>query len=86
MKRYKIDKKKVKLSDEQVNGHKDFPKLVGNYERMTKPLYKKPLYKDPKALIALLLILTLVYLISIMDDEEQQRQDEATPPDTTIVD
>jgi len=66
MKKYKLnkDKKQEELSSEEIRKYKDFGKLVHNYEKATKPIYKKPLYKDPKTFIILLIIVLLAYLIA----------------------
>lgn len=59
--KFKINKKD--LPDEQINKHKDFKKLMYNYQNATKPLYKTPLYKNKKVFLIILLILLLTYLI-----------------------
>lgn len=66
MKKYKLDNEDRgadKLDDKDINKHKDFKKLMANYEKVTNPLYKTPLYKNPKILITLLLILIILYLL-----------------------
>lgn len=64
MKKYKLNKdKREELSEEEIRKYKDFGKLVYNYQRAGKPLYKKPLYKDPKAFLVILIIALLTYLI-----------------------
>lgn len=63
-KEYRIVDKATVPSDADMARYADFGKLVYNYQRMTKPLYKRPLYKDPKALVVLLIVLLLAYLIS----------------------
>jgi len=50
-------------SDEQINKHKNFKKLIYNYQSATKPLYKIPLYKNKKVFVILLLILLIMFLI-----------------------
>ncbi len=49
--------------DDKIDKHKDFKKLRANYDETVKPLYKRPLYKDPKALIVVLIILLLTYVL-----------------------
>ena len=44
--KFHIDKPDPK--DEQINKHKDFKKLMYNYQSATKPLYQTPLYKNKK--------------------------------------
>lgn len=50
-------------STEDMNKYKDFGKLTHNYQRMTKPLYKRPVYRYRKGFLMILLILLLLYLI-----------------------
>ena len=59
--KFNIDK--PDLSDEQINKHKDFKKLVYNYQLATKPLYKTPLYKNKKVFFVILLFLLLLFII-----------------------
>lgn len=71
--KFKIDK--PDLPDEQINKHKDFKKLMYNYQTATKPLYKTPLYKNRKVFLVILLILLLLFLaLEMMDTEEKEQQ------------
>ena len=68
--KFNIDK--PDLSDEQINKHKDFKKLVYNYQTATNPLYKTPLYKNKKVFLVILLILLVMYVIvEVLDKEEE---------------
>jgi hypothetical protein len=59
-------------SDEKVNKHKDFNKLMYNYQSATKPLYKTPLYKNKNVFIIILLILLVMFvLVEILDKEDE---------------
>jgi len=59
------------LPDEQINKHKDFKKLMYNYQSATKPLYKTPLYKNKKVFVIILLILLMIFVIfEVMEKEE----------------
>ncbi|PHR34187.1 MAG: hypothetical protein COA38_04445 [Fluviicola sp.] len=58
------DKKELNPTDAQIKRHKDFSRLHHDYEKVTKR-GKKPLYRDPKMFLLLLivgLILLLLYL------------------------
>ncbi len=81
MREYKIHKAPVEeqLTDQDINQHKDFGKLTANYDRITKPP-TKPLYKDPKAFLGLVLILIIVYLLMMAEAEEQQQNNTNTNP------
>lgn len=51
------------LQDEQINKHKDFKKLMYNYQSATRPLYKTPLYRNRKVFLIILLILLVMFVI-----------------------
>jgi hypothetical protein len=60
------------LPDDKINKHKDFKKLMHNYQKATKPLYKTPLCKDKKVFVIILLILLMMFLImEVMEKEEK---------------
>jgi hypothetical protein len=59
-------------SDEDVMKYKDFGKLTYNYQKVTRRP-KKPFYRDPKAFLALVLLIVIVWLIF----EEVDQQDKA---------
>jgi hypothetical protein len=60
---YKFDLHPKEPSDEQITRHKDFNKVLQNYQKMTRPLYQTPLYKNPKVFLWLFLILLVIYLV-----------------------
>ena len=69
--------------DEKIDKHKDFKKLRANYDKQVTPLYKKPLYKDPKALIVVLIILLLTYILVEVyqkDENEDQKIEKTDSP------
>ena len=67
------------LKDEQINKHKDFKKLMYNYQLATKPLYKTPLYKNKKVFLIILLILLVMFVIV----EVLEKEENAPTPATT---
>lgn len=70
--KFNIDK--PDLPDEQINKHKDFKKLMYNYQTATKPLYKTPLYKNRKVFIVILLILLVMFvIIEALEKEEKSK-------------
>jgi len=75
--KFKIDPPELK--DEQINKHKDFKKLMYNYQSATKPLYKTPLYKNRKVFLIILLILLVMFVIIEFIDNQKSE----TPPATT---
>jgi hypothetical protein len=60
------------LPDEQINKHKDFKKLMYNYQRGTSPLYKTPLYKNKKVFLIILLILLIIFVVSEVIEREEK--------------
>jgi hypothetical protein len=76
--KFNIDK--PDLPDDQINKHKDFKKLMYNYQSATKPLYKTPLYKNKKVFLIILLILLVMFVIvEIIDNKEEKK---STPVNT----
>lgn len=74
MSKYKFDKDKKPLPDDaEINKYKDFGKLVHNYQRATKPLYHKPLYKQPKVFIFLVMIVLLAILLAKVSEKEKEQ-------------
>ncbi|MEO8067823.1 MAG: hypothetical protein ABI599_09045 [Flavobacteriales bacterium] len=63
-KHYRIQPQALAPTDAEISRYRDFGKLVYNYEQMTKPLYKRPLYKDPKAFIAIIIIVLLAVILA----------------------
>lgn len=51
-------------TDAEIARYRDPQKLLYNYQRAVKLLHRRPLYKDPKSLLALLLIVLLAILVS----------------------
>ncbi len=63
--RYRITREGAPvITDAEIARHADSERLLYNYHRALKPLYKRPLYKDPKMFIALVIIVLLVLLIT----------------------
>ena len=50
-------------SDEEMSKYKDFGKLTHNYQRMTEPLYKRPIYRYRKGFLIILLVLLILWLV-----------------------
>ena len=82
--RYHISPKgPQKLTDAEIGAHKDGRGLYYNYHKAVKPLYKKPLYRDPRTFVALLIIVLLAILVSeVALKEEQEKKPSATPQRT----
>ncbi len=75
--KYKINIDPPVPSDAQIDRHKDFGRTLAAYHNLTQPIYRKPLYKNPKAFIGLVLILTIAGLVFwAVEDEEKEKAKE----------
>lgn len=64
MTKYKLHTQEIEINEDIIGKHKDFKKLMHQYQKATKPLYLTPLYKDKKAFLTILLIVLLAYIIA----------------------
>ncbi len=69
---------KLDITEEGIEKHKNFKKLMHEYHTATTPLYKTPLYKNKKVFLVVLLILLLTYLIVETTRTEKAKQDTST--------
>ncbi len=74
---FNIDK--PDLPDDQINKHKDFKKLMYNYQLATKPLYKTPLYKLKNNRILIIILLVLLIMFIIVEIAEKEKEQPKTP-------
>ncbi|MFZ1692864.1 MAG: hypothetical protein WAT74_06700 [Flavobacteriales bacterium] len=51
-------------SDAELLRYRDSGKLLYNYQHARNLLHKRPLYRDPKAFVVLLIIALLAWLLS----------------------
>ncbi|MCC7303292.1 MAG: hypothetical protein IT233_11680 [Bacteroidia bacterium] len=65
-------KKQTGTEGDRASKHRNFGRLMTEYEKATMPLYKRLLYKDKRGLLALLLILLLVFLIFEFTGNDQE--------------
>ncbi|MES2592268.1 MAG: hypothetical protein V4608_10310 [Bacteroidota bacterium] len=68
------------LPEERINKHKDFSKLMYNYQLATKPLNKTPLhkYKHRRIYLIILLVLLVMFIIIEVMDKDEKPQEPAT--------
>lgn len=59
--------------DEEIAGYKDHSRLQANYNKAIKMIHRRPIYKDPKAFLAILLIALLVWMIMEANDPKEGR-------------
>lgn len=65
-------------SDEQIDRHRNFDQVLANHRNMTEPLYRRPLYRNPRAFIGLVLILVIGFLVFQAVEEEEQAAEMAS--------
>lgn len=79
MRKYKLsNKEQEKVSDEEASKYKDFGKVVTNYNQALDRLHKKPLYKDPKAFLFLVVLALITVLV--VESNESAEDVNPTPP------
>lgn len=62
-------------SDAELRRYRDAGRLLHNYQRARDLLHRRPLYRDRRAFLALLLVILIAWLAS-----EASRQDRQRPP------
>lgn len=65
--------RKPEPTDAEIASYRDPKRLVYNYHRATRALHRRPLYKDPKAFIALLIIVLMAWFISEVSDDRHPK-------------
>lgn len=76
--KYKIRVDQPVPSGDQIDRHRNFDGLLADYQNLTKPLYRRPLYKNPKTFIGLLFIIVLAVLVFQAVEEEDKEKDLTT--------
>jgi len=89
MRKYKLNKdfKQQLPSKDETARYKDFAQLTHTYDKVTKRR-KKPLYKDPKAFLALLLIVIIFWLVfdAIEESEQEEKQKTEQTDNSEVID
>ena len=60
--------------EEQIARHKDFGKVLHNYQRMTNPLYRTPLYVYRKVFLAVIFILALAWMVVEFGEHQTEKK------------
>ena len=63
MSNYKFNLNPKDPDPKMVDRHKNFGKILENYQRMTHPLYKTPLFRFRRIGLAVILVLTLTWMV-----------------------
>lgn len=84
-KRYHIrpEVERDRLSDGDIARHRDTRRLLYGHQRAMRLIHRKPLYKDPKAFLAILLIVLLAIFIAEVVEKEGTQERTKTPSGTT---
>lgn len=77
MSNYKFDIDPKLPDDAKIEKQKDFQRLMGNYQRMTRPVYQTPLYKYRNVFLGLVLLVVIVWLVV---EAEQHRKNSKEHP------
>ena len=64
-----------KPSDTEIEVLRDFNALRTNYQEALHNLHRKPIYKNPKFFIVLLIILLIAYLLSEVREKPERSTD-----------
>ncbi len=63
--RYRISRQgRPGITDEEIARYADTDRLMYNYHRAVRPIHQRPLYKDRRMFIALVIIVLLAILIA----------------------
>lgn len=76
MSNYKFNLNPKDPDPKMVERHKDFGKVLTNYQKMTNPLYKTPLYRFRNIGIAVILVLTLTWMVIEFGGHKEDRAKE----------
>lgn len=82
--KFNIDPRPPK--EEKIAEHRDFGKVMHNYQRMTNPLYRTPLYRYRKVFFGVLLVLVVAWLIAEYGDEHEQEIKQHQSDSTRVAD
>ncbi|HET6991813.1 MAG TPA: hypothetical protein VFJ43_10835, partial [Bacteroidia bacterium] len=81
MSNYKFNINPKEPREEQIAKHKDFGKVMQNYQRMTHPLYKTPLYRYRKLFLIVFLTLFVAWLVAEFGENNTEKK--IPPVDST---
>jgi hypothetical protein len=78
--KYKFNIDNKEPAADKIDKYRDFKKLKANYDESVKPLYKKPLYRDKKAFLVVLIIALLTYILVEVfgEDKKEDKKDPQT--------
>lgn len=72
MRKFKIDDNKKPIDKKSAETHKDFDRLVTNYQQVLDSVHKQPLYKSKKGFLLILLVILVLTAIVISQNEKDE--------------
>lgn len=72
--------------DDMINRKKDFGRVMHQYQKMTHPLYRTPLYRYRKVFLTLLLVLVSVWLVVEFGEDDPKPEKKQAPADSVRLD
>lgn len=79
MRKFRLkNRESEELSDQEIAKFKDFDRVVTNYDKALASIHKKPLYKQPRTFIILVIIVLMAYLISEATKESDPPEEPKT--------
>ena len=80
MRKFKLDHTPPETSpQEDLSKYKDFGKVVTGYQKLAHDIHRKPLYKDRRLFLFVVIALLLLYLIFEAERTEKQENAPETP-------
>ncbi|MBI3512095.1 MAG: hypothetical protein HY064_15665 [Bacteroidetes bacterium] len=77
MANYKFQLNPKEPREDMIERHRDFGKVLHNYQKMTHPLYRTPLYRYRSILLGVLIVLTLTWMIVEFGGNQQEKKHRA---------
>ena len=66
---------KRKLTEEEITEFKDFSRVRANYQKALSDIHRKPIHKNPKLFVGILMIILIAYIIfELVEKQEKERQ------------
>lgn len=80
MRKFKLDHTPPEAPPkEDLSKYKDFGKVVTGYQKLAHDIHRKPLYKDPKLFIFVVIALLILYLIFEAEQPNQEKNPTEPP-------
>jgi len=77
MTNYKFNINPKEPGKEQIDRNRDFGKVLQNYQRMTHPLYRTPLYRYRKIFLGVIIVLSVAWMVIEFGEHENKMKKQA---------